>query len=697
MLREALVWDTNGDGSGTGAGGAVVYANLGYTTGTINNGSFSPSFILQRYQTLNRISPSLSGGNPATWEISPALPAGLVFTNGTITGTPTVNMTLTTYTVWANNTGGSATATFNLTVFEPQSNFSYSSSVIVLTRDSAMTPLLPNITGGNAATWEISPALPSGTTFNNGVISGTPTVNMTQTTYTIWANNTGGTATSTLTITINEPAITFTYPSASLTVTRGVDTVDLIPALGGGNVATMAISPALPSGLTLFSNGTIYGIPTVNMTQTMFEIWANNTGGSTVTYFNITILEPQTTFTYNSTNIVLTRDSAMTTLSPNLSGGNAATWEISPALPSGLIFNNGVISGTPTVNMTQISYTIWANNTGGSASVVITITVNEPQTIVSYSSTNIILTRDIAMASLHPSVSNGVVETWEISPALPSGLTFNNGVISGTPTVNMTQTIYTIWANNTGGSTPTNITISVLEPQVVFTYSLSNLILTRDSAMSTLSPTLSGGNAATWEISPALPSGLTFNNGVIYGTPTVNMTQTTYTIWANNTGGSSLTTLTITVNEPRVTFIYSPSNFVLARAQSLPSTLTPITSGGFAETWSIYPSLPSGLSFENGSISGTPNVNLSQTTFTVWANNSGGSSSTLLIMTILEPVSSISYNNSYVALTRDLTISDIVPTNVGGNAATWEIYPVLPSGLTFNNGVISGTPLVNIV
>ena len=170
----------------------------------------------------------------------------------------------------------------------------------------------------------------------------------------------------------------------SVIVTRGVDTVDLIPALGGGNVATMEISPALPSGLTLFSNGTIYGIPTVNMTQTTFEIWANNTGGSTVTYLNITILEPQTVFSYNSTNIVLTRDSAMTTLAPNLSGGNAATWEISPSLPSGLNFVNGVIFGTPTVNTTQTSYTVWANNIGGSSSVTILITVNEPVAIISY-------------------------------------------------------------------------------------------------------------------------------------------------------------------------------------------------------------------------------------------------------------------------------------------------------------------------
>ena len=181
-------------------------------------------------------------------------------------------------------------------------------------------------------------------TFNNGVISGTPTVNMTQTTYTIWANNTGGSvSTSTLTITVNEPAITFTYPSSSLTVTRGVDTVDLIPALGGGNVATMEISPALPNGLTLFSNGTIYGIPTVNMTQTTSQFGLIIPVAQQSLISTSPSLSRKTVFSYNSTIFVLTRDSVMTTLSPNLSGGNAATWEISQPLPSGLTFVNGVI------------------------------------------------------------------------------------------------------------------------------------------------------------------------------------------------------------------------------------------------------------------------------------------------------------------------------------------------------------------
>ena len=52
-------------------------------------------------------------------------------------------------------------------------------------------------------------------------------------------------------------------------------------------------------------------------------------------------------------------------LTLNNTGGMVATWEISPQLPSGLIFGNGTITGTPTVNASLVTYTIWANNTGG--------------------------------------------------------------------------------------------------------------------------------------------------------------------------------------------------------------------------------------------------------------------------------------------------------------------------------------------
>ena len=44
---------------------------------------------------------------------------------------------------------------------------------------------------------------------------------------------------------------------------------------------------------------------------------------------------------------------------------------------------NGVISGTPTVNQTTpVSYTLYANNSGGSDSVTFNITINEPVAIL---------------------------------------------------------------------------------------------------------------------------------------------------------------------------------------------------------------------------------------------------------------------------------------------------------------------------
>jgi len=70
--------------------------------------------------------------------------------------------------------------------------------------------------------------------------------------------------------------------------------------------------------------------------------------------------------------------------------------------------------------------------------------------------------------------------------------------------------------------------------------------------------TNTGGAVTSWAINASLPSGLSFgtNNGTIYGTPTELWTQTSYMVWANNSGGSSTTTITIVVND------VSPSGLV---------------------------------------------------------------------------------------------------------------------------------------
>ncbi|MEC8709193.1 MAG: putative Ig domain-containing protein, partial [Candidatus Thermoplasmatota archaeon] len=82
--------------------------------------------------------------------------------------------------------------------------------------------------------------------------------------------------------------------------------------------------------------------------------------------------------------------------------------------------------------------------------------------------------------------------------------------------------------------------------------------------------------------------------------------------------------------------VYAPENFSLTHYHTM-STTTPTTSGGTATSWGIHPGLPSGLSFDTatGTISGTPDL-LQTTTvmYTVWANNSAGSFSDQINITV---------------------------------------------------------------
>ena len=136
-----------------------------------------------------------------------------------------------------------------------------------------------------------------------------------------------------------------------------------------------------------------------------------------------------------------------------------------------------------------------------------------------------------------PTVTNGTAESWSIDPELPDGLTFSNGVISGTPTVNMSRQTFTVWANTTGGNSFHTVNLTIDEPIVTLDYNPENQTLYRDLAMVSMHPIVTGGNVSTWGISPQLSPGLNFADGVIYGTPTANYTTTMYTIYANTTGG----------------------------------------------------------------------------------------------------------------------------------------------------------------
>ena len=170
--------------------------------------------------------------------------------------------------------------------------------------------------------------------------------------------------------------------------------------------------------------------------------------------------------------------------------------------------SGGVISGTPAVNQTTaVTYTLYANNSGGSANQSLTITINEPVANLGAIADQT-FTRGSAITNIVASNTGGAVATWEIDPALPAGLSMTNGVISGTPTVNQaTAVTYTLYANNSGGSDNETFTITINEPTPILG-SVADQTFTRGVAITTITIGNTGGSVATWAISPSLPAGL---------------------------------------------------------------------------------------------------------------------------------------------------------------------------------------------
>ena len=169
----------------------------------------------------------------------------------------------------------------------------------------------------------------------------------------------------------------------------------------GGAVSSWAINNTnLPTGLSFSTtNGTIYGTPTQLWTRTAYKVWANNSGGSSVSYLNITVVDQVPTgISYSPENVTLTNNTASSDLplEPNITGsGSITSWELNnTSLPTGISFGstNGTLYGTATQLWTRTSYKVWANNSGGSVVAYFNLTVNDQVPTLSYSPENLTLT-----------------------------------------------------------------------------------------------------------------------------------------------------------------------------------------------------------------------------------------------------------------------------------------------------------------
>lgn len=321
---------------------------------------------------------------------------------------------------------------------------------------------------------------------------------------------------------------------------------------------------------------------------------------------------------------------------------------------------------------------------------------------LTYSSSLAVYTKGLPITANTPSLGGGPVSSFTIVPALPSGIVLNGGtgVISGIPIVLSAPTPYTITASNSGGSTSTsvNITVNDVAPNNL-SYTFSTATYTKGIPITPNLPSNTGGAVVSYGVTPSLPSGLFLNSstGTISGIPTAVTGALSYTITATNSGGTTGTTITLTVNDaPPTGLTYTnPIAMYTRGVPIIPNT--PANSGGSVVSYTIAPGLPMGLylSSSTGVISGVPSVLTGDTRYTITAMNSGGSCGVDITIRVVEAVpENLSYSTNPAVYVKGIPIAANAPSNGGGGIVSYIVAPSLPSGLSMDpaTGVISGVP-----
>ena len=214
------------------------------------------------------------------------------------------------------------------------------------------------------------------------------------------------------------------------------------------------------------------------------------------------------------------------------------------------------LTGLSIANGTEFTLTWTSPNPTGSGSsrqigladVVVSTSAPTPAapSNLSYMPATVSGTVGTAISSLTPTVT-GTVDTYSVSPTLPSGLSINasSGVISGTPTAIAASATYTVTAANVGGNTTATVTVVVAKGTPSITAVPLASAITEGEAFS--ASVLSGGTASVagafaWTTPSAVPTVGTASYEVTF-TPTDTANYST-----------AVTTVSLTVNSAGTTY-----------------------------------------------------------------------------------------------------------------------------------------------
>ena len=371
------------------------------------------------------------------------------------------------------------------------------------------------------------------------------------------------------------------------------------------------------------------------------------------------------------------------------SNSPADSW-VASGLPTGLIFSNGKISGSPT-HMGAFNPVFTVTNVIGSTSKVLPISIGAGTPVIASQTYTLKKSEAISQAIALENAANRPVDSWAAS-GLPTGLAINSstGVVTGTPT-DAGKYASTIFAIGPGGSVSSEVVFFVRQ-------AFSGKYADEFSQTPEIYET---GSAKNWQVVSGLPTGLAINSstGGITGTPTAAgafLAQLKITLQTEVEIVRGLDFL-IAFGAPTIApdqQLTAALNVPFARTPALEDAAdrpaTAWTAVGLPEWATINPA--------TGEITGTPTSDHGPITASLAATGPGGASDEVDIIFDTTGGIPILVPNQVFTAKVGVVFTPVIPASVDSAnrpILSWQAIG-LPAGLVINSatGEITGTPLL---